>query len=200
MSASPHPRLTEEEYLKIERAAEFKSEFYDGIMYPMGGPSAISVGSYSHGQIVVNLGSELRAALRTASGTITTDVRVRAFQRGSYAYPDVMVVCGAPAFADDQMETLLNPSLIVEVFSPCTEANDRGIKFVRYRQIASLQEYGLVSQTEPRVEIFRRQPSGDWLMSESVGLDATCRFDSVGCQVALAEIYHQVSFSEDRPA
>jgi Uma2 family endonuclease len=84
----------------------------------------------------------------------------------------------------------------VEVLSPSTEAHDRGLKFAQYRQIDSLQECGLVSQTEPRVEIFRRQASGDWLLSESTGLDAKVRFDSVGCEIAVSEIYHQVSFEQ----
>jgi Uma2 family endonuclease len=191
MSASPHPRLSEEEYLKIERAAEFKSEFYDGRMYAMSG------GSYPHGQIILNLGSELRDALREKRCSVTAnDVRTRVSKRGSYTYPDVMVVCGPPTFADDRKDTLLNPTIIVEVLSPSTEAHDRGLKFAQYRQIDSLQEYGLVSQTEPRVEIFRRQASGDWLLSESTGLDSNVRFESVGCQIALAEIYHQVSFEQ----
>src|SRR5579863_5834819 len=189
MSASPHPRLTEEEYLRIERAAEFKSEFYDGRMYAMSG------GSYPHGQIILNLAAELRNALRGKQCTATSsDIRVRVSKRGSFAYPDIAVVCGPPVFADNQKDTLLNPTLIVEVLSPSTEAHDRGLKFAQYRQIESLQEYGLVSQSEPRVEIFRRQPSGDWLLSEFTGLDASCRFDSVACQIALSEIYYQVAF------
>jgi Uma2 family endonuclease len=189
MSALPHAPLTEEEYLKIERAAEFKSEYYNGQMYAMSG------GSYPHGKIIPNLGAELRQALRGKGCSVTTsDVRVRVSPRGFYTYPDIAVVCGAPKFADDQADTLLNPTLLVEVLSPSTEAHDRGFKFAQYRRLESLQEYGLVSQTEPRVEIFRRQASGDWLLSEAAGLEASCRFDSVGCQVALAEIYYDVAF------
>jgi Uma2 family endonuclease len=189
MSASPYPRLTEEEYLKIERAAEFKSEFHDGRMYAMSG------GSSAHALIIPNLAAELRQALRQKPCLVyVTELRLRISPRGSYTYPDVTVVCGPSKFADDRKDTLLNPTLIVEVLSPFTEAHDRGLKFAQYRQIDSLQEYGLVSQTEPRVEIFRRQASGDWLLSESTGLDASVRFDSVGCQIALSEIYHQVSF------
>lgn len=174
MSAHAHPRMTEEEYLKIERAAEFKSEFFDGRMYAMSG------GSYPHGQIILNLGSELRSGLRQRPCSVTTnDVRARVSKRGSYAYPDVMVVCGPPAFADDRKDTLLNPTVIVEVLSPSTEAHDRGLKFASYRQIESLKEYALVSQSEPRVEIFRSQSSGEWLLSEVSGLDDKARFDSV---------------------
>jgi Uma2 family endonuclease len=190
MSAQPHPRLTEEEYLKIERAAEFKSEYYDGRMYAMSG------GSYAHGQIVPNLGAELRQGLKSRDYSVTTSVvRLRVSPRGFYTYPDIAVVCGSPQFADDQADTLLNPTLLVEVLSPSTEAHDRGFKFAQYRQLDSLQEYALVSQTEPRVEIFRRQGAKEWVLSEACGLDATCRFESVDCQVALAEIYYQVSFS-----
>ena len=193
MSAHPHPRLTEEEYLRIERAAEFKSEFYDGRMYAMSG------GSSAHALIIPNLAAELRQALKKKSCAVyVTELRLRITARSSYTYPDIAVVCGAPAFADDQKDTLLNPNVLVEVLSPSTEAHDRGLKFSQYRQIESLQEYGLVSQSEPRVEIFRRQASGEWLLSESIGIEASVRFESIGCQVALSEIYHQVSFPETR--
>jgi Uma2 family endonuclease len=200
MSASPNPRMTEEEYLKIERAAEFKSEFYDGIMYPMGGPYGMSGGSAAHALIIPNLAAELRQALKQKQCAVyVTELRLRLSPSESYAYPDIVAVCGPRQYMDQQKDTLVNPTLIVEVLSPSTEAHDRGLKFRRYRQIESLQEYGLVSQTEPRVEIFRRQLSGDWLLSETVGLDATCHFDSVACQIALSEIYYQVTFDPAPP-
>src|SRR5277367_37943 len=103
MSASPHPRLTEEEYLRIERAAEFKSEFYDGLMYAMSG------GSSAHALILPNLAAELRQALKpTPCAVYVTELRLRISPRGAYTYPDVMVCCGPPEFADDQRDTLLN--------------------------------------------------------------------------------------------
>jgi Uma2 family endonuclease len=192
MSAQPRPRLTPEEYLKIERAAECKSEYYDGHTYAMSG------GSYAHGLIIANIVAKLWQGLAGKGCSVTaSDVRLRVSALGLYTYPDIAVVCGTPAFADDQADTLLNPALLIEVLSPSTEAHDRGFKFAQYRQLESLREYALVSQTEPRVEIFRRQASREWLLSESTGLDAACRFDSVGCGVALAEIYQQVSFSAE---
>src|SRR5579862_9139417 len=107
MSASPHPRLTEEEYLKIERSAEFKSEFYDGRMYAMSG------GSAAHALIIPNLAAELRQALRQKPCLVyVTELRLRISRRGSYTYPDVTVVCGPAKFADDRKDTLLNPTVI----------------------------------------------------------------------------------------
>jgi Uma2 family endonuclease len=190
MSAHAQSRLSEDEYLALDRAAEFKSELYDGAMYAMSG------GSYRHGQVILNLGAELRQALRGRQCSVTaSEVRVR-LNLGSYAYPDISVVCGELRFADDQKDTLVNPTVLIEVLSPSTESHDRGLKFIRYRQLESLQEYALVSQSEPRVEIFRRQPSGSWLLSEFTALDSAANFDSLDCKIPLAEIYHQVAFVE----
>jgi Uma2 family endonuclease len=85
--------------------------------------------------------------------------------------------------------------VIVEVLSPSTEAYDRGFKFHQYQLVESLQEYGLVSQTEARVEIFRRQPNGEWLLAESLGLEAVCHFKSIECEIALSAIYLKVDFA-----
>jgi Uma2 family endonuclease len=117
-----------------------------------------------------------------------------------YTYPDLVVVRGEPKFADGRTDTLLNPTLAIEVLSPSTESYDRGFKSAQYRRIESLEEYALVSQTEARVEVFRRQPGGHWLLTEWVGMDASCKFDSVGASVPLAEIYDKVSFEEGAEA
>jgi Uma2 family endonuclease len=195
MSAHARPQsLTEEEYLKIERAAEFRSEYYDGHMYAMSG------GSLPHAVIISNLVRELGVALRQKPCTVmNSDMRVRISPAKYYTYPDIVVVCGPPQVADDQNDTLLNPTILIEVLSPSTEAHDRGFKFLRYRRLESLQEYALVWQAEPRVEIFRRQPSGEWLLSEAAGLEAICRFDSAGCQIALSEVYHRIEFGAEEP-
>ncbi|MGH9646369.1 MAG: Uma2 family endonuclease [Bryobacteraceae bacterium] len=201
MSAQSQPRLTPEQYLDIERAAtDVRSEYYNGRMYAMSG------GTHPHAIVIGNLGSELRIALKKGPCVVTTsDLRVRVSKTGLYTYPDIVVVCDPPQYGDGRHDTVLNPTLIIEVLSPSTEAYDRGFKFAQYRALESLQEYALVSQSEPLVEIFRRQPGGDWLLSESAGIDAVCRFDSVGCTVPMKDIYNKVSFGgeagvADRPS
>lgn len=188
MSAQPQPRLSPEEYLAIERAAEFRSEYYDGHMYAMSG------GSYPHGKIIGNLCGGLWQGLKgKPCAVVPNDLRVRIAPR-AYTYPDIVVVCGPERFADDQKDTLLNPTLLMEVLSPSTELVDREFKSRHYQRIESLQEYALVSQAKPHIEIYRRLSSGDWLLFEISGLDVTCRFDSLGCEIPLSEIYYQVSF------
>ena len=188
MVALPQPRLTDEQYLTIERAATDKSEFYDGQMYAMSGASFI------HGQIVGNMTGALYNSLRKGPcSAIPGDLRIRVSLGGLYTYSDVVVVCGEPRFADDQKDTLLNPSLLIEVLSPSTEGRDRGFKSAQYRLLASLEEYVFVWQTEPHVEVFRRRKDLGWLLSEYVGLEAQCRFEGAGCSVALSDIYENVT-------
>jgi len=195
MSALPEHRITPEEYLAIERAAEYKSWYYDGRMYPMDGQEQGMAGaSFKHGLIIANLAAELTLALRKGPCVVVTnDLKVRVAPGGLYTYPDIVVACDKIEFADEREDTLLNPILLIEVLSKSTEAIDRGFKFAQYRQLASLKEYALVSQTEPRIEIFSRRPDG-WVLSDYVGLDATCPFESVGCGIGLTDVYSKVTF------
>src|SRR5206468_6110477 len=121
----------------------------------------------------------------------SSDMKVRSSQE-HYAYPDVTVVCGEAQFAGEEREVLLNPTLIVEVLSPSTEAWDRGGKFEQYRQRESLEEYVLIAQDRPHVERFTRQPDGQWLLTERNGLEASLPLSSIGCELSLSEVYRKV--------
>jgi Uma2 family endonuclease len=188
MAAQQTPRLTPEEYLVIERAAAFRSEYYDGQMFAMSG------GTFPHVLTISNLSYSIRNALiGRGCHVLSSDLRVRASGR-AYCYPDVAVVCETPRFADDQKDTLLNPIVLVEVLSKSTEAYDRGFKFLQYRQIESLQEYVLVWQSEPRIEVYQRAPAAEWILREFAGMEAVCRLASVGCDVPLAAVYDGVPF------
>jgi Uma2 family endonuclease len=190
MSAQSLPYLSPEQYLAIEREAEFKSEYYKGKMYAMAGGTTV------HGMLAMNFGGELRSLLKNRRCFVYgSDVRVRVSPNGLYTYPDISAVCGEPAVSDEHADTLLNPKLIVEVLSKSTEAHDRGFKFAQYRMIDSFEEYVLVSQAEPHVERFRRQAGGQWVFSDTVGLDAVVTLESLECQIPMAEIYLNVDFT-----
>jgi Uma2 family endonuclease len=189
MSAQVQPHLTPEQYLQLDRKSDTRSEYYNGRMFAMSG------GIYNHARIAANLFGELYNGLKKTSCYVcSNDLRVRVAPAGLYTYPDILIACGEPKFADGEKDTLLNPTLIVEVLSPSTEAYDHGFKSAQYRKITSLREYVLVSQDEARVEIFRRQENGNWLLSEWAGLDAACRFDSIDRSVALSDIYAGINW------
>jgi Uma2 family endonuclease len=188
-------RLTEAEYLAIERAAtDVKSEFYDGEMFAMSG------GTRRHSKVGTNLTREFGNKLRRHQcEPYNSDLRVKVEATGLFTYPDLSVVCGEPRMLDGEMDTLLNPTLIVEVLSESTERYDRGKKFQHYQQIPSLREYLLVAQDEPRIEQFIRQPNDDWLLHKVVGLNSTLSLPSLGITIELAEVFANVKFPPSNP-
>lgn len=182
---------TPEEYLALERNAEFKSEYLDGRIVAMTGATAV------HNTITGNVHGELRTRLRgTHCRQFMGDMRVQIGGGRRYTYPDVAVVCGKPRFMDGALDTLTNPALIVEVLSPSTEAYDRGEKFLHYRAIESLQEYVLIAQDRVLVERFVR--GGDfWTLSTLTDLDVSLELVSVDCSIPLREIYYNVDAPPD---
>jgi Uma2 family endonuclease len=111
-----------------------------------------------------------------------------------YTYPDASVICGPLEFEDARQDTVLNPTVLVEVLSESTEAYDRGKKFGHYRPIPSLREYLLVSHDEPRIEAFHRNDDGTWTLVEVAGLDGRIPLTSLGIELTLREIYAKVEF------
>lgn len=188
--ALPYSKLlTPQEYLALERGGEDKSEYWDGEIFCMSGASR------AHNLIVTNVARELSAQLLERPCEVyPSDMRVRIPRTARYVYPDVSVVCGEPQFEDTEVDTLLNPTVLVEVLSPSTEAFDRGKKFDNYRTLPSLQEYVLVAQDEPRVYVYTRQPANRWLFSEASHRDHRIALASIGCQLALGEVYRKVGF------
>jgi len=187
-SATSVPRFTAEQYLALERNADSRSEFCNGFIIAMAG------GSREHNVISGNLHGEIRSQLKGRPFEVyISDMRVRVDSTGLFTYPDVVAVCGEPRFVDDRADTLLNPTLIVEVLSTSTESYGRGDKFMHYRRLESLREHVLVSQDKVLVERFTRQ--GDqWLLTEFRNRDETLQLASIDCKVALREIYARIEF------
>lgn len=189
MSSLPKTYLTPEEYLDFERKADYKSEYYKGEMFVVTGAS------FAHDVITTNISGELRQQLKgRPCQTCTGDLRVQIPSTANYFYPDVVVVCGEPQFADDYLDSLMNPTLLVEVLSPTREVFDRGRKFQQYRKIESLAEYLLVAQDRIFVECYTRTPESRWLFSEFNDPEGTLQLASVECELAMSEIYRNVRF------
>ncbi len=187
MSSNPKTLLTEEEYLALERQAEFRSEFLAGEMFALAGASR------RHNRIVTNLVTALDVQLAARPCNVySNDMRVKVQSTGLYTYPDVVVTCGEEKFADGENDVLLNPLVIAEVLSDSTEAYDRGKKFESYQGIESLKEYLLVAQKSRRVEQFVRQDVKNWLYSEAHEPGETIKLQSIGCELRLEDIYRKV--------
>lgn len=190
MVAQPHEMMTEEEYLAFERASETKHEYYRGEVFAMAGASL------EHTQIVSNSLIAIGRQLRPPCRIVSNDLRTKISETGLYTYPDLIIVCGRPQLADGQFDTLLNPTILIEVLSPSTEAHDRGRKFRHYRTLDSLQEYLLIAQDTPLVEHFVRQEDGTWRFAAASGLDATLHLPTIDCTLALADVYALIDWDE----
>lgn len=192
---------TEAEYLARERRAEYKSEYYRGEIFAMAG--ATREHNLVAGNVLRSLGNQLS---QRPCEVYPSDMRVR-LPTGLYTYPDVTVACGEPKFLDAEVDTLLNPNVIVEVLSESTAAYDRGEKSQQYRNLESLAHYVLVESEKAHVEVYTRQPNQQWMLSEASGVAATIDLPAINCRLALAEVYEKVVLKlkvshreENRPA
>lgn len=192
MSAVEKQTWTVEQYLETERASEEKHEYLNGEIYLMAGASP------RHNKIQGNAFAALHTQLQGHPCDVySSDQRVGVVSAKLYTYPDISIVCDPPQFDEVHHDTLLNPILIVEVLSPSTSNYDRSKKFWHYRTLDSLKEYVLIFQDVPRVERYLRQPSGDWLLTDAVGLDAVLELPSVQATLVLADVYRRVSFESE---
>lgn len=193
-------RYTPEEYLKIERKSETRHEYVDGEIFPVDEEAYAMAGeSLSHSQICINLAREISLQLKGKEcQALSPNMKVRAENKGMFAYPDLTVVCGQPIFHDRQKDVLLNPKAIFEVLSPSTERYDQTKKFFRYRkELPSLTDYVLIYQDAPFIEHHEKMPDGRWTHNAADGIEDILKIVSIDIELSLKELYDRVEFKEN---
>jgi Uma2 family endonuclease len=188
-------RMTETEYLAFDRNNEIKHEYLNGEVFAMAGAS------WEHNlicaAIIIALGSQLRGK---SSRVTSSNLRLNITATGLYTYPDISVICGEPIFVDGEFDTITNPTVIIEILSPSSEAYDRGKKSQHYREVKTLQDYLLVAQDKAHIERYTRQEDGQWLLKDAKGLEAAIEITSIGCTLQLVEVYEGITFPPDNPS
>lgn len=181
--------ITAEQYLELERAAAEKHEFYQGEIFVMPGATV------NHNTIQVNFVGEVRNNLKGKSCKVFgSDLRVHIPTHSLFTYPDALIVCGKPELLDNELDTLLNPVVIVEILSKSTQSYDRGDKFMLYRAIDSLKEYILISSEVVQIEHFYKQENGTWLLKELKNSTDVLHLQSINFPLPLAQLYEGVAF------
>ncbi len=181
--------ITPEEYLEIEREAEFKSEYYKGETFALAGAG------FHHNIISLNIASLLLNKLKDEDCFVfSNDMRLYIKEHSLYTYPDIMIVCGEIKFLDEQKDNVLNPILIIEVLSKSTESYDRGKKFEFYRSLSSLKEYVMVSSDHYLVEAYSKNENNLWELNDKNNPESSIKLSSISLQIPLKEIYSKVEF------
>lgn len=189
MSTQALPRFTIAEYLKMERAAETRSEYLQGTVVAMAGASR------NHGRIAGTTYVRLYEQLQGKRCEVgNSDTRLYMAKFDVLTYPDVVVTCGPDVYIDGEKDTLTDATLIVEVLSPSTQNYDRSEKFRYYRGLPSFAEYLLLSQDAIRAEHHVRQPDGSWLFREIADPNAVIELTSIECRLTLGTLYERVQF------
>lgn len=196
MTAQPKSYMSETAYLECERESSIKHEYYAGEIFAMSGASE------QHNVIASNVNASLYTQLRGRGCRIyPSDMRIKIPQTGLYTYPDITIMCGKPAFTDAvKRDTLVNPTIIIEILSPSTERYDRGTKFQHYRTIETLQEYILIAQDKHHVERYTRYDTDKWILTEAIGITSAVTLSSINVTLSLADVYEQVEFLSEVPA
>lgn len=177
------------QYLEGEAQAETRSEYWNGEIVAIAGDSP------AHNRILRNLTRRLGNQLDgSACEPYASETRVRVPECSAYFYPDALIVCGNVQLEEGQLETILNPTVIMEILSPATESADRVRKFACYRTLVSLQFYVLIQQDAPAIDLYVRQPDNRWLLIPLTGPEATFTLESLGISLPFAEIYQGVDF------
>ena len=195
MSTAPRTRrFSVAEYLALEADSLEKHEYYQGEIFAMAGASI------AHNIISGNLLAHLHSQLRGKDcRPLGSDQRIKVENTGLFTYADTSVICGKVEQAKDDPLSATNPRVIVEVLSDSTETKDRRRKLKLYLKVESLREYILVAQDEPRIDKLIRNNDGTWTMSIVEGMKEWLELESIGCRLAMSDIYDGITFEPTSP-
>ncbi len=191
MATNPKKLFSPEEYLELERQADYKSEYLDGEIFAMAGASEPHILIESN--VIRELGNQL---LDKPCQVYTSNIKIDLSRYGMYSYPDAAVVCGEPVFHDKHKDNLINPLVIVEVLSDSTRNYDRGEKFFRYRKLKTFKEYLLIAQHTPHVEHFVKQENNRWLLTEYDNLLDNIYLPSLDITIGVSSIYRKAKLNK----
>lgn len=192
MIAEPKKKITLEEYFELEKKSGFKSEYHGGEILAMSGANI------NHVRITRNAANALTQKLKgKRCEAFALDLKVFIESADRSVYPDVLVICGKPQFHQNRKDTVLNPTIIIEVLSASTKNYDKGEKFDHYRTLPSLQEYLLVDQSKVYLEHFQKTGEAKWTLEEHTAGKNVVRLAAIDAELTLAELYEDVDWDMD---
>jgi Uma2 family endonuclease len=183
--------VSPQEYLEMERISDVKHEYFKGEVFAMSGAS------WEHNVIVKNINTLILPFLKgKPCDMFGSDLRIHIPENTLYTYPDLSIICGKSETTDKEKDTVIRPSVLIEVLSKSTKDYDRGTKFTLYRNITTLKEYILIDSTSVCIEIYRRLPDNSWQLTEFKKLSDDFHISTIGLTLFLKDIYDDINFDE----
>ncbi len=189
-TTQPDKTNSAEESLRSERDSSRKPDYAEGVILSTDSSNRIS--NLIATNAVIAVGSRLQGQ---KSEIYVNDMCVKLSDR-RYSYPNVVIVSGEPSFIDKKSNVLLNPAIVLEIFSKDTSSNDKTEKLECYLAMESIREYLLVNENEMRVEHYAKQNAKQWVYRIYNQRDDVISIEAINCKVSLAEIYAQAKFGQ----
>lgn len=179
---------TIEEYLKMERASDVKHEYYQGEIFDMAGASDNH--NFIFSNVFVRAGAQL---LNKPCRPMGSDMRMHIPENTLFTYPDISIYCSKPITIDNERDTVIQPTIIIEILSKSTRDYDRGTKFNLYRDIPTLKEYVLIDSENIGVEAWRINKDKYWELTKYKTLQEMVQLPTVGISLFMQDIYRDTS-------
>jgi Uma2 family endonuclease len=186
-------KFTVEEYLEFEKSATEKHEYYLGEIFDMSGHGellAMSGASNRHNKIFSNLFGGLCIKLKgKLCQPYGSDMRIHIPENTLFTYPDITIICGDFISLDIDEDTIVKPTIIIEILSPSTMRYDRGDKFKLYRDVSTLKEYIMIDSKSISIEAFRINDKAHWELEEYKTISGELALPSLLISIPIADIY-----------
>lgn len=183
----PAPRLdhiSPDEYLAFERTSQEKHEYFDGYILAMSGARL------KNNQVAANLMIDIGSFLKNKNcQVLSSAMRVATPARDAYMYPDLTIVCDGPKLEDEKFDTLLNPAVIFEIWSPSTQNQDKGYKLIHYKNIPSLKEYIMIDMANRLIHLMRKEADGAWRFEEINDTIRELQIQTINLTISFADLY-----------
>lgn len=187
MVKEPAPKygsISPDEYLEMEEATQERLEYYNGQVIPL------DIVTVIHNDIQHNISNNLGSFLDGMDyRRMGTRMRIGTPSRQHYMFSDGLIVSGKPKFEKSKYDTVINPSVIIEIRSPFIGGINKKRKLHYYKEIPTLKEYIIVDSQKCEVEVARRRSETDWPFEVINDREETLFIETIGYHLPLPKIY-----------
>ncbi len=146
-----------------------------------------------HSNVFISAGIQLHNKKCQPLGS---DMRLHIPENTFFTYPDIAIYCGDLSTIEFNEDTVIHPTIIIEILSPSTKSYDLGKKFEFYQAIPALKEYILIDSENIAVKSWRINAQKYWEPEEYKTLQETVFIPTVDVSIPMQDIYKRTSLAK----